>query len=252
MTPTPRVRSLVSLLAASIALQVFCCGDSIPIANPSFEAVTGNNPAFFDSNGNLLGGHYTIGLNQPHDSTGLATITPIPGWQASGGSGTINFNGTGKVSPPATDGNNVAWANGYLAAHGSLTQELAATYQAGLTYTLMVDTDSFTYLPHTDYSINLYAGKTLVAGGINPTPLTPGTFITASINASIDASSPFVGQPISIVLANAGNPPAGNTVAFDNVRLISQVTTVPEPSTWALFTLGVVGILGFRRLHYGK
>jgi PEP-CTERM motif len=252
MTPTFGSRLVVAFSSASVALLMSCHADSISIINPSFEGVTGSDPAFFDSAGKLVGGHYTTGLNESHDSSGLPTADPTPGWKVSGGAGTINFYGTGKVSPPATDGNNVAWANGFLSAHGSLSQTLTTTYQAGLTYTLQVDAASFTYLPHADYSIGLYAGNKLVAGGINPTPLTPGTFITASISASIDASSPYVGQPISILLANAGNPPQGNAVAFDSVRLTSQVTTVPEPSTWALAALGLLGLLNFGRLKNRK
>ncbi len=252
MKLTSGIRSLLAFPPAWVATLIFCHGDSLPIANPSFEGVTGNNPAFFDSSGNLLGGHYTTDPSQPHDETAFLTTTPIPGWQVKGGAGTINFNGTGKVSPTATDGNNVAWANGYLSAHGSLSQTLTATYQAGLTYTLQVDTASFTYLPHVDYSISLYAGNTLVAGGINPNILNAGTYITASITASIEPSSPFIGQSISIVLANAGNPPAGNAVAFDNVRLTSQVTAVPEPSSWALAAIGLLGVLSFSGLKNRK
>ena len=87
-----------------------------------------------------------------------------------------------------------------------------------------------------------------MVGGINPSQLTPGIFTTGSISATINASSPFIGQPISIVLANTGFPSSGTQVQFDNVRLTSQPTAVPEPSTWAIASAYLVGMVAFGRL----
>lgn len=216
--------------------------DSITIQNPSFENLTGNDPAHFDSSGILLPGHGTTGLNLPHGSNSYVTADPIPGWQLTGGGGgSINFNGTPYFTTAATDGRYAAWANGYQNLHASISQTLSATYQVGLTYELKVDVGSPVNLPVSGYTVSLYAGGTVVASAVNSASIVPGTYSTVTLDASISSGSIAAGQPISIVLANSGYNATQTEVTFDNVRLTSTAS-VPEPSTWLLTTLGLVGL----------
>ncbi len=213
--------------------------DSITIQNPSFEALTGSNPAYFDSSGALLPGHSSINPSQGHLATQYPTTDPTPGWQVIGTGGTVNENGTANVTPAATDGQNVAWANGYQNQHGYLSQTLGATYQVGVTYELKVDVSSIIGLPVSGFTVSLNAGNTVVASAVNSMSIVPGSFSTVTLDASVNSGSLAAGQPISIVLASSGFSSTGTEVIFDNVRLTSAV---PEPSTWLLATLGLLGL----------
>ena len=221
-------------------------GDSIIIQNPSFEALTGSNPAFFDSSGNLLPGHGSETVVNSGNSTVFETATPIPAWQVTGGAGgTFNYNGTSYFSPAASDGSNVAWANEYGSTHTSISQTTAATYQVGVAYELNVDVSYAIGVPKPGFTISLYAGTTLVASAIDSVSITPGTFSTVTLNASVNSGSDAVGQPISVVLASSGPAPKGTGVVFDNVRL--SATTVPEPSTWVRAGIGLLGMVAAGR-----
>ncbi len=151
----PRFHSLIGLTFACAATITHCFGGNISIVNPGFEAVTGSDPTFFDSSGKLIGGFYTIDPSQGSTPNAYLTTSPIPAWITYGTAGTANYTGTGLLTVSSTEGQNVAYANGFMGAHGSLSQTLATTFQVGLTYTLKVDVSSFVFLEHTDYSISL-------------------------------------------------------------------------------------------------
>lgn len=240
----------IAPLLVGMAISSIVHGDNITVLNPSFEGLTDNDPAHFDSSGKLLQGHAAINPAYAFSpDVEYRTTSPIPGWQLVGGAGTVNYSGTpyfvGGIG--STDGQNVAFANGSFGINNSLSQTLGANYQIGLTYQLQVDVGyRLDYPLGGGYAISLYAGNTLVATANNTVSLTPGTFSTVTVSASIDGSSAAVGQPISIVLAHAGQNPAGSQVVFDNVRLTST-TTVPEPSTWVLAALGAVALVSVGR-----
>lgn len=84
--------------------------DSIAIQNPSFENLTVNDPAHFDSSGTLLPRHASIGLNISHGSNAFETSDPVPGWKSSGGAaGTDNFSGTPSFTTAATVPEHSTW-----------------------------------------------------------------------------------------------------------------------------------------------
>ena len=242
--PGPHCRYL-TFVSGMTFLAGIALGGDITILNPSFEGLTGTDTAHFDSSGHLLPGHAALLPSVATvPSIEYATTTPVPGWVTSGGAaGTANYTGTQYVVNGTTDGQNVGFANGFRNLHGSLSQSLGENYQVGLTYQLKVDVSSPIGLPVADYTISLYAGNLLVASGSDSVSITPGVFSTATLSTSIDGNSAAVGQPITIVLSNSGNPPVGNQVLFDNVKLSSSVTTVPEPSTWMLAAVGLLGLV---------
>ncbi len=245
----PNLNKFASLLSVAMCLHHVALGDTITVLNPSFESLTGTDLAHFDTAGNLLPGHAALIPTQTtNPSVEYATPTPVPGWQVSGGAaGTVNYAGTSYLSAGPTDGQNVAFANGFQFQHGAISQSLGDSFQAGVTYELKVDVSSINGFPVGAYSISLEAAGTVVAGATGFVPGTPGLFSTITVSASIDGSSPAAGQPITISLANSGFPQAGTQVVFDNVRLTSSVITVPEPSTWALTAIGVFGLFAAGR-----
>ena len=222
--------------------------DSIAILNPSFEGLTGTDPAHFDSAGHLLPYHGALTPSQSQNpALEYRTPDPVPGWHVTGNTGTANYSGTEYFITGSTDGQNVAFASGFQSFHGWLSQTLSEHYQAGLTYALKVDVGSLIGYPAGGYTVSLYAGSTAVANVISPIALTPGTFSTITVTATVDAGSEVSGQPITITLANSGRSQVGNQVVFDHVRLTSSGIAVPEPSTWALSAIGLFGVFAARR-----
>ncbi len=249
MKKTLNLNKYFSMCVVATGLHHIALGDTITVLNPGFEGLTGTDPVHFDSAGNLLSGHAALLSSQVTlPAVEYATATPVPGWQVSGGAaGTVNYSGTQYLTGVAPDGQNVGFANGFRNQHGVLSQSLGENYQVGLTYELKVDVSSINGFPVGTYSISLTAGGRLVAGASDLVPGATGLFSTVTVSASIDGNSTAAGQPITISLANGGVPQAGTQVLFDNVRLTSSVTAVPEPSTWALFAIGVIGLFAAGR-----
>ena len=95
------------------------------------------------------------------------------------------------------------------------------------------------------YRIELLAGGTVLASDETSTGLIPeGEWRTAALSFATGASHPQLGQPLGIRLINRDLPgtflmPAIE-VDFDNVSLVASV--VPEPTTLALWLLGLAGL----------
>lgn len=238
----------LSLSFIAFSLPHLAVGATVTILNPSFEGMTGVGPVHFDSSGKLLSGHAALlpsSANLP--AIEFATSTPVPGWEVSGTAGTLNYSGTSYITGSVPDGQNAAFANGFQQLHGKLSQTLGQNYQVGLTYELQVDVCSPNSLPVGTYNISLTAGGQVVAGASDFVTGPTGTFSTVIVTATIDGNSTAAGQPITISLANGGVPLVGTQVLFDNVRLTSSITIVPEPSVWALAAIGAFGLVASAR-----
>ena len=219
--------------------------DDITVENPSFEALAGpsyvaSQPAHFSNSGLLLPGHYSVLSGLGSTVNGFGISDPIPGWKVNSGAGTINYNTTPyfQNGVGSTDGQNVAWLNRL----GSINQTLGATYQVGVTYELKVDVSSLIGIASPGFKLGFFANGVEVATAVNSVTITPGVYSTVTVDASIAADSAFVGQPISLQLGSPTPGAANSQVLFDNVRVTSAATTVPEPSTWVLTGIGFVAL----------
>jgi PEP-CTERM motif len=86
-----------------------------------------------------------------------------------------------------------------------------------------------------------------VATAVNSLTITPGVYSTVTVDASIPLGSAFIGQPISLQLGIPAEGAANSQVVYDNVRVTSSGTAVPEPSTWVLTGIGFVALAAMGR-----
>jgi hypothetical protein len=225
---------------------------AVPIAVPnfSFEApvrADGNFTATASNNDTTAVTNWIAGL--PGSSMSVGVQNPMD----------AQFAGTtGGPLPAPGDGNQSAYINLYSTTSGQTatltSQNSLGTIQDNSIYTLTValgrrlDADD----PET-VSISLLANGTPIPGAITTilgTTLTPGTYedYSASFSTSL-LGDPLAGQSLTIQLAHSkvAGTPGNMQMNFDNVRLnveeVPPVPPAPEPSTWLLMVIGIVGLL---------
>ena len=179
----------------------------ISVVNASFETLTSSGLNF---------GPYSANVG-------------IPGWLASSpDSGqliSLSFIGSND------DGIYNAWSNRL----GTFSQTVGATAQAGETYTLQVDMGTRLDAPNGGSIALVVNGNTVLGTG---PALQVGDWVTYT--ASYTASQADAGSLISILLQSGSSP--NQQAQWDNVRLTSNDTTVPEPATWTMLLLGFLGV----------
>jgi hypothetical protein len=157
-----------------------------------------------------------------------------------------------------TDGNQIAFLNVDV---GQIFQTLTTTFDTSNEYTLSVDVSARGGPAATDILVAIYRGTINNVGDLNASNtvasmVLDGTdgvvadqFNTFTLTATLDGinAAGADGQPIGIGFFGNGGGGAGNSdFDLDNVRLESTVV-IPEPSTLALATLGLLALLGFTR-----
>ena len=239
----------ISLFAAALTV-AFALGlqaAAIPIQNAGFES------GILAQNGNGTFSQLIPG------STIFATGGTLDNWIAS--SSTVGAAAGGFAPSP---GGGVNWTStwwtgnniGYLQATSgtvALSQTLAATLLNDSTYTLSALVGRRIFTPVLNYSIQLWAGSTMLASASN-LALASNSSGSDSVTYASGSSNPLAGQTLSIVLrsTNAGSV---TEAFFDNVSLdvVAPVSGVPEPSTMGLVVLGIAaGIFrtARRRVRY--
>ncbi|GCA80541.1 PEP-CTERM sorting domain-containing protein [Microcystis aeruginosa] len=218
VVPGGRLELLQLVIASSclvIVPQVQVRAASITILNPSFES-----PALNPGGFNQLINNWTLTNGSPQGAF-RPTIGP-------------NLNFTQAVP----NGSQTAYSNG-----GTISQTLTATLQANTQYTLgafVGQRAGGQAFP--GYSIELWAGTTLLASNGSVTPAV-GTFAPVTVNYTSGSSVPL-GQSLQIRLVSlsTGTSPQTN---FDQITLNATPIPTPEPSA-------ILGLLGFGLLGIGS
>ena len=188
---------------------------SLAVVNPSFEALTGTDPAHFDANGKLLPGHLSEFPGFPIDPAGFFSANAIPGWNGHDSSGTVNYLG-GRYITNGLSGQNCIYIN----VTGQVSQTLTDRFQAGQMYRLSADVGYAVGINYPGFFIGLYANGQAVAVATNSVNVVAGSLTTATVEVSLPAGSAFIGAPIEIRLGIPGTKP--DQTVFDNVRLTAQ------------------------------
>jgi hypothetical protein len=162
----------------------------------------------------------------------------------------------GAGNPMGTNGSQWAFvnlSNTSTASSGSITSAAAlTTIQPNTVYDLTVAVGSNTqintgYALPGDFSISLLAnGVPVATGTLLGSANTLGTLQDLSASFTSPLSGGIDGQALTIQLSSVSNntsaPGGGEQSLFDNVRLIATAVT-PEPSTFILGGLGLIGLV---------
>ncbi len=178
-------------------------------------------------------------LNHSFEAANLSSgafNTSVPDWNNTGVTG--SFNGTGFFNF-IPDGTHTA----YSQQAGEISQVLSETLTAGTLYELKVEVGHANNIAFGGYSIELWAGSTLLAFD-NSSLGDPGigNWQTSTIQYSALSGDSALGQALTIKLSNLG----GGEANFDNVRL-NAVSSVPVPAAAWLFGSGLLGLAGIAR-----
>lgn len=177
-----------------------------------------------------------------------------PGWGASGGSGTGQWNPTAASFASEAAHAGVGWAHGNgLSNQGSagmIAQTLAGyTIAANTRYTLTVDVGRRADASGPfGYQIGLLGGLLDGTGQIfaqlseatSGVDIDPGAFGKVTLVFETGADNPFIGKQLSILLGGTGIGAAFDNASLDAAPL--QVSAVPEPATWAMMIAGFGGV----------
>jgi hypothetical protein len=193
----------------------FSVGSLVSVANATI--ITINNAGFETAN--------------TFDAGGGTYNHSVVGWDLdSGGFGTMLTSGFPVAS--TNGGVNNAWSNG-----GTISQSLTDILAIG-SYDLSVLFGDRTDTPFPTASIELWAGATLI-GLISQASVPDGTWVNGTSNIVIGGGHAALGETLEIKLISGG---VQNL--FDDVSL--NYTAVPEPSTLAIFALGLMGLASRR------
>jgi HpiC1 cyclase len=236
------VRALLPILLFVSVATERTFASLIPIQNAGFE--TGN----LTQVGNGTFSQLIAG------STIFAAGGTLSNWTAS--STTINSTAGGFA--PSAGGNNWTstwWSGnniGYLqissAGSVSLSQTLADSLQNNTVYSLSALIGRRTFTPSLNYSLQLFAGSTLLTSASNLS-LASNSFGTDTATYSSGSNNALAGQALTIVLQSVGTNNVFAEAFFDNISLnATSSATVPEPCTIALGAVGLSLIFLRRRL----
>ncbi len=200
-------------------------GDDVLVGGDGTDQITGGsgNDTIFGGDDTSTPGSADIEIaNSSFETTSHSDgnwTTGVPDWTTSGFVGDQNPS-SGELDESAVDGVNVA----FLYNNGnSLSQTLSQTYQDGETYTFEMDVGDATYAGSSNYTINIYAGSTLI-GTTSGSTGDSDTLTTVSVSTNGYSDPSLNGQPIRIEIVKD----SGGELMVDNV--VGTVTDIaPQP-----------------------
>lgn len=161
---------------------------------------------------------------------------PIQDWTISGDVGVWDPVSYPSAGLTAFDGNQIGYAN----AGGVVSQDLNVGLQPNSLYTLSIYVAGRAdgYNPGTSYSVDLYAGATLLT---SVTPVVPTAGVWTQLTALYASGATVPAGDLTITIS-AG----ASQVDFDKAAL----TVVPEPHQYAIIAgLGLAAFAGYRRFR---
>ena len=260
--------AVAAVLTVGSAVSNESRADPITIPNNSFEEIYKPGSTTITAD---LGGGWTTGVGPavPMNGSQIANFSDgttgnavdVPGWIGAAGwdnSYGLNTNSNRKGSvarqSSAADGlyyylaNGTAWGNqpgGVIASEAAL-----ATVQSGSTYTLSM----FANGGATPVVLDLLADGAAIAPTSSVDPTLSGAWQEFSRTYDPASLAGFVGQSLTIRLG-VDRDASGTQSHFDNVTLSFEAAeAIPEPSTFVLATLGLLGLalFGWRRRLMGS
>ena len=141
------------------------------------------------------------------------------------------------------DGNNIAYlqvgGNGTV----SLSQTLSSVLLDDSTYTLSALIGRREFTPNFNYTIQLYAGSTLLASASNVS-LSSNSSGSDSLTYSSGVSNALAGQNLKIVLTSTSTNNAFTEAFFDDVALsVDTISSAPEPEMLAPVALMIALVI---------
>ena len=212
-------------MALGIGAISFAHAEIITIPNPSFESLTGSDPAHFDVSGKLLPGHYSS-FESPLTPMGFLSADPVPNWLVSGNAGII--------APVLGEGDQFQFSrlpDGrqalMLSDFGAVVQILPQRFRAGFRYTLKVDIGrSRTIDTSSTWEVTLGTTLKSLAFDVGALQVPRGDFRTLALNYSVLEGDAAVDQQIMVSL----NGSTGGPIYFDRVELTLEPVTRPLTS----------------------
>jgi hypothetical protein len=183
----------------------------------------------------------------PEGSANCAGTIGFPGWNSFGFSC-----GTGQFNPSAASypGGN-APSNDYVAYHngtsGFWQTSTTDVWTAGTMHMFYILVGQRFDEPYLGYQLELWAGDPTAGGtqvavqsttGAVPAP---GAWVPKTLSYTPTGTESFLGQNVTVVFR--GGTLSGIQTNFDNAELVST----PEPATYALMGLSLLGIATLRR-----
>lgn len=230
-------RRVIAMAAATVFFIGLAQGNSILVLNPSFETAT--LP--------LNGGNGPYNQLIPGSNAG-----PVDGTLADWTASATSANADGGAFAPTLGGINwsTAWWNGDNIAvlqetspgtTASLSQTLSSVLQNGTTYSLSALIGSRS--PNFGYSLQLWAGSALLTSASNLTLGADGSGSDSALYTS-GSNNPHAGDNLEIVLSSTYVSGLYTEAFFDQVSLNASPSTqnAPEPSTWSLGVLALIGL----------
>ena len=200
-------------------------------------------------------------FSEDFEGTGVAdgafALNHWPGTAFTGSGGTAGI--TGNILNPAGTGN--AWLNpvppalgeifGVLHSGATQTADLTETFAADATYTF-----EFTQFRRDDLAGDVVTAKILTTGGLELASADFAAIALTDVYAireltyTTSGVGPELGQAIRLQLIDSSGGGTIPQVGIDNIFLSATTTVgveIPEPSTFALWCLGVLGLRCYRR-----